>query len=281
MSRWFRFYDGALDDPKVQGLRPYLFKFWVNLLCVASKNDGKLPVADLAFLMRGDQESIDRAMEELSMLGLIDKTPDDVTPHNWDKRQFKSDVSTERVKRHRERGCNVSETVTETPPDNRTEQNTEKKESRRKAPRRISYPPRYQVFWEGYPADPLMSKSEGFTEWQKLSAEDQEAAIAALPAFKAATAKLGPDHRVIHACRFLSKRRWEGFAEASAKAQAATEAASTRVYVRYGTDQGDAWEASYRLNGRVPPRDSAGGWWFDSEYPSPSNVQRETSEQAA
>ena len=31
---WFRFYHGALHDPKVQSLRPELFKFWVNLLCL-------------------------------------------------------------------------------------------------------------------------------------------------------------------------------------------------------------------------------------------------------
>jgi hypothetical protein len=45
--------------------------------------------------------------------------------HNWDKRQFKSDTSNERVKRYRERfrkqDCNVTPLLPETPPE--TEQN--------------------------------------------------------------------------------------------------------------------------------------------------------------
>ena len=46
MSRWFRFYDEALDDPKVQRLAPHLFKTWINLLCLASKEDGTMPSND-------------------------------------------------------------------------------------------------------------------------------------------------------------------------------------------------------------------------------------------
>ena len=53
MSRWFRYYDEALDDPKVQRLSGDLFKVWVNLLSLASKNDGKLPSADdISFRLR-------------------------------------------------------------------------------------------------------------------------------------------------------------------------------------------------------------------------------------
>ena len=53
MSRWFRFYDGALNDAKVQRLPAPLFKAWVNLLCLASMHDGVLPpVADISFSLR-------------------------------------------------------------------------------------------------------------------------------------------------------------------------------------------------------------------------------------
>jgi hypothetical protein len=45
--------------------------------------------------------------------------------HAWDKRQYKSDTSTERVKRFRERSSNATETVNETPPDTETETDTE------------------------------------------------------------------------------------------------------------------------------------------------------------
>ena len=47
----------------------------------------------------------------------------------------------------------------------------------------------------------------------------------------------------------------------------------SRVYVRYGTDQGDAWIAHYRKSLDKPaPRDMRGGWYFDSEWP-PGHAQ--------
>ena len=115
MSRWFRFYDSALDDPKVQKLPPELFKIWVNLLCVASRNDGVLPaLEDLAFMLRKDEDTLAQVLGELQRLGLIDAFEQGLTPHNWSTRQYQSDNSAERVRKHREskRHSNVS-TVTE------------------------------------------------------------------------------------------------------------------------------------------------------------------------
>ena len=119
MSRWFRFYDDAVNDPKVQRLPGEKFKAWVNLLCLASKNDGVLPkLADIAFVLRMSDEKVSSLLNEFCEQGLIDPievsdAPMSYAPHNWDGRQFKSDVSNERVKRFRQRKCNV----TVTPPD--------------------------------------------------------------------------------------------------------------------------------------------------------------------
>lgn len=110
MSRWFRFYDCALDDPKVQKLPAELFKIWVNLLCVASRNDGVLPaIEDLAFMLRKDEETLARVLSELQRFGLIDESEQGLTPHNWSTRQYQSDNSAERVRKHREakRNSNV------------------------------------------------------------------------------------------------------------------------------------------------------------------------------
>ena len=46
MTKWFRFYGDALNDPKVQMLPPETFKSWVNVLCLASQNDGVLGTID-------------------------------------------------------------------------------------------------------------------------------------------------------------------------------------------------------------------------------------------
>ena len=111
MSRWFRFYDCALDDPKVQKLPAELFKIWVNLLCVASRNDGLLPpIDDLAFMLRKDASALSLHVSELQVIGLIDESEQGLTPHNWSTRQYQSDNSAERVRKHREakRHSNVS-----------------------------------------------------------------------------------------------------------------------------------------------------------------------------
>jgi hypothetical protein len=68
-------------------------------------------------------EKVAQVLTQLHGAGLLDKTETGFTPHNWKGRQYKSDVSTERVKRFRETKRNVSSTVSETPPEQK--QNTE------------------------------------------------------------------------------------------------------------------------------------------------------------
>src|SRR5687767_10211904 len=83
--------------------------------------------------------------------------------------------------------------------------------------KRISYPTDFEsLFWKAYPKDNNMSKAEAFDEWKKLSPEDQATAITSLPAFKAYCAKK-PDYVIIHACRYLKKRRFDGFAPSQAE----------------------------------------------------------------
>jgi len=126
-GRWFRFYDAALDDPKVQRLPPKLFKAWVNLLCLASRNDGAIPPTEtVAFSLRVSVVEATNIFADLVAAGLVDIPAGDdmetaATPHNWNARQYKSDVSNERVKRHRQRHSNGARNVTVTPSDTETE----------------------------------------------------------------------------------------------------------------------------------------------------------------
>ena len=105
MSRWFRYYDEALDDPKVQRLSGDLFKVWVNLLSLASKNDGKLPSADdISFRLRISVQDAQQRVEDLILAGLIDVLPDkSFEPHNWSERQFASDSSAMRMQKLRKK----------------------------------------------------------------------------------------------------------------------------------------------------------------------------------
>jgi hypothetical protein len=130
-------YADVLDDPKVQKLPPELFKAWVNLLCLASRNDGVLPaVEDIAFALRMSQDVTVTVTTELVTRGLLDEC-DGLSPHNWAERQFKSDTPEDakerkRKQRAREKQSQNPDNVTEchsdshsevTPPEqNRTEQ---------------------------------------------------------------------------------------------------------------------------------------------------------------
>jgi hypothetical protein len=121
--RWFRFYDEALNDKKVQRLAPNLFKTWVNLLCLASKGGGKIPSDDdISFELRISVSDAKQQLEDLILAGLIDIRPDGSRePHNWHERQFTSDTSVERTRKYRERlkkkPCDVTVTETVTPPE--------------------------------------------------------------------------------------------------------------------------------------------------------------------
>lgn len=131
MSQWFRFYADALEDPKVQKLPAALFKSWVNILCLAAKHDGVLPaVEDIAFALRISTADAVRTVETLAKKRLLDPSGDSYSPHNWDGRQYKSDVSTQRVREHRKRQRNVSPDVTETPPEAETEQKQSRADAR-------------------------------------------------------------------------------------------------------------------------------------------------------
>lgn len=120
-GRWFRLYDEILDDPKVQKMDPRIFKAWINILCLASRNDGKLPsLEDIAWTLRLSDNDVVTLLERLLNAGLIDKLNGGVNgyhyaPHGWEKRQYKSDSSSERVKRFRQRKKETApETETET-----------------------------------------------------------------------------------------------------------------------------------------------------------------------
>lgn len=126
MSRWWRAYDDAVDDPKVQRLPGELFKAWFNILCICSAFGGRLPpIKDVAFRLRIQERKATRIISELEVAGLLDRDQDIVKPHNWENRQYQSDVSTDRVQAFRKRQRNVSVTPNETAPDTETDNRTD------------------------------------------------------------------------------------------------------------------------------------------------------------
>lgn len=104
MKHWWRAYDEALDDPKLQRLPGDLFKAWFNILCLASRNDGVIPsdAARLSFALRCNETQATKWVRELVEMGLLEQYGRNFTPHNWNGRQY-SHVSTGRVRRYRQK----------------------------------------------------------------------------------------------------------------------------------------------------------------------------------
>lgn len=84
-----------------------------------------------------------------------------------------------------------------------------------KSKKRNEYPTDFEDLWKSYPTDDNMSKKEAFDVWKRLSVDDRILAARAVPGFRDYCRK-NPTYRPIHLCRFLSKRRFDGFASPKA-----------------------------------------------------------------
>lgn len=249
-------YDDLLDDPKVQRLDPVLFKTWVNLLCLASRNDGTLPgIEDIAFALRISDDDAASRMADLVAKGLIDDG-EELTPHNWNARQFKSDrdeSGAERQKRKRERDKGVTVTrditdqVTEVSRPPETEQNrTDSEQSESRGARAQGHREISDAILKDA-AFTLTSWEEGFlsniAQLDRLTAEQKTQ-------FKAVT------------------DRWKG-------KQANAPPLKERFYAAAGSQALEAWDVHLRKKtGRSAPRDGKGGWWFDAPLPPTSDTER-------
>lgn len=132
-GRWFRMYEAILENPKVDRLPGETYKGWVKLCALASRHGGDLPcLEDIAYGLRMNEQDTKQLLEALEKVGLVDKRATKVRMHDWDEHQYQSDVSTERVKRHRQAKRNAAatptqrdETVSVTPPETDTDTETE------------------------------------------------------------------------------------------------------------------------------------------------------------
>lgn len=87
-----------------------------------------------------------------------------------------------------------------------------RKENRKsaKASKAPAYSGDFEIFWAEYPRQKNTSKSEAFDVFDRLTADDQTAAIDGAIAYAASCRKDDtPDRFIAHATTFLRQRRWE------------------------------------------------------------------------
>ncbi len=204
---WFRFYHEVLDDPKVQKLPPETFRIWVNMLCLACRNDGFIPpLSDVSFAFRVTPEIAKEFVSNLIELGLLDRSKNgSIRPHQWDSRQFKSDSSTERVKRFRKRFKTVSVTA------NETDQRQSRTENTPIVPKGTSeYTPAFEEFWKAYPRP--VGKGAAFKAWTraKLNPDLAQQLHASLTIQRKSEQWTRNNGQFIpHPATWLNQRRWE------------------------------------------------------------------------
>lgn len=128
-NQWFRMYTEFSHDPKVQSMSEAMQRRLVMLFCLRCSNvAATLQEQELAFALRIDEAELTETKELFLRKGFIDEQ---WCVLNWDKRQFISDSSTDRSRKHREakkvaatlkqQGRNVAATAPDTDTDTETD----------------------------------------------------------------------------------------------------------------------------------------------------------------
>jgi len=155
-NQWFRLYSEFSHDPKVQMLSEVNQRRLIMLFCIRCNGNVTLQDEQVAFQLR---ISMDEWLASKAIF--IDKNfiNNDNEVLNWDKRQFVSDSSAERVAKHRER-MKQSSNVTVTPPEqNRTDTEHNITEQ--------IYMDDFDMFWMTYPKK--VGKEAAKKAWLKVN----------------------------------------------------------------------------------------------------------------
>lgn len=122
-NQWFRMYAEIATDPKVQCMSESMQRRLMMLLCFRCGDVlATLHATEIAFALRISEEELAETKALFIQKKFIDE---DWNIMNWDKRQYVSDSSTERSRKHREQKkqdmqqeCNVAASP---PEQNRTD----------------------------------------------------------------------------------------------------------------------------------------------------------------
>jgi hypothetical protein len=235
VTRWFRWHEGTCEDGKFRVVArnasvtvATVTGVWAVLLEDASHDEHR------GIAVRGEDfyaavldlgPELQRVLAEMDSIDLIklcnDKT---IEISNWNKRQYETDTvdgtNADRQRRWREKR-KTNDTVTDRNgsvtalkrPDTDTDTDTDKNIlSGRSATRtKIGYSEEFeQKFWQPYPRSPTMSKSEAWKAWQKLEPDRRLRACEAISPYRRYL-QSKPNLETVHACRFLSQERFDGF----------------------------------------------------------------------
>jgi hypothetical protein len=128
---WFRMYSEFATDPKVQMMSELEQRRLLMIFCLRCNGHVTLQDEEVTFMLRISNDDWANTKKLFMSKGFINN---DNEVMNWDKRQFVSDSSAERVARHRDKK-RIDSNVTVTPPDTEQIQNRTDTESDTERPK--------------------------------------------------------------------------------------------------------------------------------------------------
>jgi hypothetical protein len=267
---WFKFFPTDWrSDPRLRMCSLEARGLWIEMICLMHEANprghllingiapteaqlgvlvGSLPVKDL--------------LDELERIGVFSRTIEGVI---YSRKMTRDDAKSETARVNGSLGGNPALNPEVKPPDKPQKleaipQSLDKKSIRPKR-KRVSYPPEFEKFWEGYPTDANMSKLQAFNEWVLLSEEDRGSATASLEAFRY-YCKRQPDYRPVHANRYLKHRRFDGHLKAVSEVR---EKIRPSYKLQRDTPPFIAWNAYRKSKGQ--PEIYKTEWFFPTEWP--------------
>lgn len=292
MTRWYRAYAGTVKDDKlaeaaiVAGCsRSVAIAVWHALLESAAETDDggrfETTARRVAAILGEPASVVDAAFAAMTEIGMIEGS----AIAAWKRRQFESDSSTERSRRHREAKRNAApdrpngdatlQGRSATPPDTETEPEKILPQSLSSTinVRSVGKPTRpapagdFDEFWKAYPhrgeaSDPKKPAKEKFDRAVKRGA-DPAAIIAGAQRFAEIEHRAGRagTEKCAQAVTWLNQERWNDYAAP------ASIAVPDRVFVKRDTEEWFARVAAGHKPGlsKFYPEHQAEGWLFSPQ----------------
>lgn len=261
---WFRFYTEAVGDRKLRRLAPETRWLFVACLSAArmSPQPGTLLVSDGVQMVEEDlvdiaclsAGAVRRGLSSLLTAGLLDRDQNGcLFVPKWRERQFESDVSTDRTRKHRsmERPIDVPGTHQNTETEAEAEEETspdqlELEHPPTPRPAAVAADDGFEEFWQQYPRrnGVRAGKADAQKAWRKLGAKQRLDATRALAVYALNCGDLPKD-----AVRFL--RSYTDWLRDDVVATTSTPAADERkTRIRDGIPEvwvaGSGWARDHR-----------------------------------
>jgi len=176
---WFRLYSEFASDPKVQSMPEIMQRRLIMLFCLRCSNVLEtLHEDEIIFALAITPEEWETTKQLFVSKCFIRFISGKCNVINWNKRQFISDLSTDRVRKYRAKNETLqkrSKSVTVTPPDSDSDSETDKREENIIAPLELLKPegqtkeitkskpdPLYQAIFQSF-----IGKAGAFTNYPK------------------------------------------------------------------------------------------------------------------